>query len=92
MSGFLYLDAEAIGLSPERGARLVETEIDESSGRTVFNPLIHPRTRIPREAVSIRGVTNAMIRSKPRIDDSLPQSLKLISGQDVVVHNAAFDI
>ena len=41
MSGFLYLDAEPTELSPERGARLEETAIDDSSGRTVFNPFLN---------------------------------------------------
>jgi DNA polymerase III epsilon subunit-like protein len=92
MSDFLYLDTETTGLSPDRGARLVEIAIVDGKGRTVFDSLINPGTRIPPEAANIHGISDAMVRSKPRFEEILPQLLKLVSGREVVIYNAAFDI
>jgi len=92
MSGFLYLDTETTGLSPDRGARLVEIAIVDSLGRTVFDSLINPGIRIPREAADIHGISDAMVRSKPRFEEVVPQLLKLVSGRELVIYNAAYDI
>ena len=92
MSSYVYLDTETTGLSARAGARLVEVAIVDDSGTPLFNSLINPGIPIPKSASSIHGISDSMVRKQPRFDDVLNEILRIVSGRDVVIYNAAFDI
>lgn len=90
---FVAFDTETTGFLPgvdkiiEIGAvRFVDGEVD-----AVYSTLVDPQMPIPPGASRVNGITDDMVRGKPRIEDLL-QSLCDFCGNDVLVaHNAAFD-
>ncbi|MEN6365647.1 MAG: exonuclease domain-containing protein [Thermoguttaceae bacterium] len=94
---FVAFDLETTGFSPtaceivEIGAirfRLGDGEIAQ------IEQLIDPGCSIPRAAMRVHGINDAMVRGKPRLCDVLPRFLEFLGGADTILlaHNATFDI
>lgn len=92
MSSYVYLDTETTGLSAKTGARIVEVAIVDDSGRPLFDSLINPGIPIPWGASSIHGISDSMVRKQPRFEDVVNEILRIVSGREVVIYNAAFDV
>jgi DNA polymerase III epsilon subunit-like protein len=86
----LFLDTETTGLG--RGDRLVEIGVVDDTGAVAFQSLINPGMPIPPEVSEIHGITDAMVRDAPLLDD-IAASLRtmLIADGSVVIYNADFD-
>jgi len=90
---FIAFDLETTGTLPgvdrivEVGAvRIVNGEVN-----AVFSTLVDPQVPIPIGASRVNGITDDMVRGKPKIDELLV-SLSEFCGDDLMVaHNAAFD-
>ncbi|MBX9961546.1 MAG: 3'-5' exonuclease [Burkholderiales bacterium] len=87
----IFLDTETTGLSPSRGAAIVELAIVDAAGNVLIDSLIDPGKPIPAEASRIHGITDAMVRGKPSLADVMPQVVEIISKELVVIYNAGFD-
>lgn len=96
-SEFVAFDVETTGLSPfsdrivEFGAvrfRADGTEIER------LQILIHPGCSIPAQVSRIHGITNAMVRSCPTLEEVLPQIQAFLSTPKALLlaHNATFDV
>jgi len=94
---FVAFDLETTGFSPtaceivELGAirfRLGDGELAQ------IEQLVDPGCPIPRAAMRVHGITDVMVRGKPRLCDVLPQFLEFLGDPDTILlaHNAAFDI
>jgi DNA polymerase III subunit epsilon len=61
---------------------------------TSFQTLIDPKTPIPKDVQQIHGITDAMVRGKPAIEQILPQFIEFLSPSDTILlaHNALFDL
>jgi DNA polymerase-3 subunit epsilon len=92
------VDTETTGLYPSRD-RLVEIavmllEVERESGALVrvvdtYEGLQDPGMPIPRQAIAVHGITDAMVRGR-HID--LARVVDLLSAADLVVaHNSGFD-
>ena len=90
-------DLETTGLFPaacrivEFGAvrfKLHEGELDH------FEQLVDPECPIPRAAVRIHGITDAMVRGMPTVPQTLPKFLRFLGGPQTILlaHNAPFDL
>ncbi len=96
-TAFVAFDTETTGLRPV-SASLVEigalkfradgTDID------TFSELIDPEEPIPEEVQGIHGITDEMVRGKPRVKDVLPRFIDFLGPPENVLmaHNALFDL
>ena len=92
----IFLDTETTGLSPVVGHRMVEVacvEIvnGEATGR-VFHHYIDPQCDVPAKAVSIHGLTSEFLKDKPLFIDIAAELIEFITGAEVLIHNAPFDL
>lgn len=89
----VILDFETTGLSSnydrviEVGAVLVKKHkiVDE------FVELMNPGITLSSFITSLTGITNAMLKGKPKPESVMPRLLSFIEGRPIVAHNATFD-
>ena len=94
---FVAFDLETTGLSPtsceiiEFGAVRFRLDGEELAH---MQQLVDPGCSIPRAATRVHGITDAMVKGKPRVPDVLPGFLEFLAGPDTILlaHNAKFDV
>ena len=91
---FVCLDCETTGLDPEADA-IIEVAVIIFTGETIvasFESLIDPEREIPKSSTEIHHITQEMVAGKPKIEELLPQILKMIGTHTVIGHGVAFDL
>ena len=88
-SNFVILDTETTGLY-ER-AEIVELSIIDKHGNTLFDSLIKPKGRIPREAERIHGISNTDVENADSWPDVYESVRKILEVRSVAIYNAAYD-
>jgi DNA polymerase-3 subunit epsilon len=92
----IILDTETTGLEPEQGHRIIEIGCVElvnrrKTGRT-FHRYVRPDREVDRGALQVHGITNEFLAQQPRFADVVDELLEFITGGELLIHNAAFDI
>ncbi len=92
----VVLDTETTGLEPEQGHRVIEIGCVElinrrRTGRR-FHRYLRPDRPIDRAAQHVHGITDEFLSQQPRFAEIVDELLEFISGAELVIHNAAFDI
>ncbi len=93
MRAYVVIDFETTGLGPpadriiEVGAVLVQD--GEITG--TFSELMDPGFRIPPFITSLTGITNGMLRGRPRPQAVMPRLRAFLGDHVCVAHNAGFD-
>ena len=92
----IVLDTETTGLEPEQGHRIIEIGCVEvikrrKTGRT-FHRYIRPDREVDRGALQVHGITNEFLAQQPRFTDIADEFLEFVSGAELIIHNAAFDV
>jgi len=92
----VLVDTETTGLSADQGDRIIEVaciEFDNrrDTGRRLHHYLNPGRSSHP-DAVRVHGITDDFLADKPPFASIADELLEMLSGADVVIHNAAFDI
>ncbi len=92
-TSIVALDLETTGLSPSWDAIVEVAAVCWQGGRETghFQSLVNPERLIPREAMAVHGITDAMVREQPTIREILPAFLAFCEVDVVVAHNAKFD-
>ena len=94
---FTVVDTETTGLSPFKGAKLVEIaavkiypdlRIVAEKG---FSTLINPEKPIPYNAYRIHKISDEDVKDAPKIEEVLPHFSNYIANSVMVAHNAKFD-
>ncbi|WP_423302513.1 PolC-type DNA polymerase III [Deferribacter thermophilus] len=94
---FTVVDTETTGLTPYKGAKLVEigaVRIDEGLKINLergFSTLINPEKPIPYSAYKIHKINDDMVRHAPTIEKVLPHFSNYVENTVFVAHNAPFD-
>lgn len=90
---FIAFDLETTGFLPgvdrivEIGAvRFVNGEVD-----AIFSTLVDPMIPMPEAASKVNGITDEMLKGKPKIEDLLEAFADFCAADFLVAHNAAFD-
>lgn len=85
-------DTESTGLSPASDA-LLEIAIISDTGVPLLNTLICPPDTFKAwpAAQAVHGITPAMIRGKPTLDELASRIRAAVEDQDVIIYNASFD-
>jgi len=92
----IVLDTETTGLEPEQGHRIIEIGCVEvfkrrKTGRT-FHRYIRPDREVDRGALQVHGITNEFLAQQPRFEEIAEEFLEFISGAELIIHNASFDV
>lgn len=91
---FVCLDCESTGLEPSQD-RIIEIAAARFTLEKVlqeFETLVNPECDIPLVSQNIHKISKEMIQDKPKIQEVLPQLLKMIEGHILVGHGISFDI
>jgi len=94
---FVAFDTETTGLHPivhrlvEIGA--VRFRLD-GCGTATFQQLIDPHIPIPPEVQRVHGITDAMVRGQPTVEQVIPHFIEFLGESDTILlaHNAPFDL
>jgi len=92
----VVLDTETTGLEPEAGHRIIEIGCVEmfnrrKTGRT-FHRYLRPDREVDWGALQVHGITNEFLAQQPRFADVAEELIEFISGAELIIHNAAFDV
>ncbi|HTE41122.1 MAG TPA: DNA polymerase III subunit epsilon [Steroidobacteraceae bacterium] len=92
----IIVDTETTGLEPEQGHRIIEIGCVEvinrrATGRT-FHRYVRPDREVDPGAMQVHGITNEFLASKPRFAEVAEELIEFISGAELVIHNAPFDV
>ena len=92
----IILDTETTGLRVEEGHRIIEIGCIEMISRKVtrnhFHYYINPQREIEAGAAAVHGITNDFLKDKPTFQEILEPFLSYISGAELIIHNAPFDL
>ncbi|MDF9391380.1 MULTISPECIES: DNA polymerase III subunit epsilon [Methylococcus] len=92
----IVLDTETTGLDPKAGHRIIEIGCVELLDRRItqnrFHVYINPEREIDAGAIEVHGLTNEFLASMPVFRNIADDFLNFISGAELIIHNAAFDV
>ena len=92
----IILDTETTGLRVEDGHRLIEVGCIEMINRKLTNRHFHyyvnPEREVEVGALAIHGITNQFLQDKPVFKKIASEFIDFISGAELIIHNAPFDL
>lgn len=91
---FVCVDCETTGLDPETD-RIIEVAVIKFTFSKVieeFETLVDPGCEIPESSIEIHHISQDMVQGKPKIQDVLPQVLKIIGRNIIIGHGVQYDI
>jgi DNA polymerase III subunit epsilon len=92
----IILDTETTGLDPNQGHRVIEIAAVEMVNRRLtgnhFHRYLNPGREIDPGAMQVHGITNEFLQDKPLFRDVVADFLEYVSGAELVIHNAPFDV
>ena len=92
----IVLDTETTGLSAEGGDRIIEIGCVELVARKLTGNNKHfylnPGRDSHEDALKVHGISNEFLRDKPKFDAVADDLLDYLSGAEIIIHNAAFDV
>ena len=92
----IVLDTETTGLDPRSGHRIIEVACIEMENRRLtgrhLHKYINPEREIDAGAQAVHGITLEFLADKPKFADIVDELLEFISGAELVIHNAPFDL
>jgi DNA polymerase-3 subunit epsilon len=92
----IILDTETTGLRTEDGHRIIEIGCLEMIDRKLtgkqFHYYINPEREIEAGAIAVHGIKNEFLKDKPVFSNIVDEFMTFISGSELVIHNAPFDI
>jgi DNA polymerase-3 subunit epsilon len=94
MTTYAILDFETTGMSPDCGACPTEIAVVLVRDRQIvdrYQSLMNGNTWIPPFIQSLTGITNAMVRKAPPMNQVMGEAIEFAADYPLVAHNASFD-
>jgi len=92
----IVLDTETTGLEPNAGHRIIEIGCVELVNRKPtsnrFHRYINPEREVDRGALEVHGIENDFLATQPKFAEVAAELVEFLSGAELVIHNADFDI
>ena len=84
---------ETTGLNTARDEIIEIGAVRIENGREVaeFSQLVNPGRPLPEKIVEITGITSAMVRDMPSLNEVAPKFIEFMQGAVIAAHNASFD-
>ena len=96
MSTQIVLDTETTGFDHATGDRIVEIGCIEMIDRQItdnhYHVYINPERDMPEEAFKVHGLSDEFLRDKPLFEAVGQSFLDYVNGDELIIHNAAFDV
>ncbi len=90
---YVAFDLETTGLSA-RNDRIIEIgAVIMQQGKELdrFQTFVDPGITLSPKTTELTGITDAMLRGAPKIEEALPKFLEFVGDRVLVAHNAEFD-
>lgn len=92
----IVLDTETTGLDVSQRHRIIEIGCVELVNRRLtgrhFHHYLNPERDIDAGAQAVHGISRARLESEPRFAAIADTLLEFISGAELIIHNAPFDV
>jgi DNA polymerase-3 subunit epsilon len=92
----VVLDTETTGLNAKLGDRIIEIGCVEILSRRVserrFHTYLNPEREVDLGATRVHGLTREDLMAKPRFPEVAKEFLDFVSGAELIIHNADFDV
>jgi DNA polymerase-3 subunit epsilon len=92
----IVLDTETTGLSALDGDRILEIGCVELLNRKLTGNNLHhyinPERESHEEALKVHGITNEFLLDKPKFAAISAELVDYLSGAELIIHNAPFDV
>ncbi len=92
----IVLDTETTGLDPAQGHRVIEVGCVEMIDRKLTGRHLHlyinPEREVEAAALEVHGITNEFLADKPVFAAIADTFLEFVTGAELIIHNAPFDI
>jgi DNA polymerase III subunit epsilon len=92
----IFLDTETTGLSPESGDRIIEIGCVEMVNRRLSGRNLHfyvnPERANHEDALKVHGITDEFLADKPPFSAIADELIEYLSGAEIIIHNASFDV
>src|SRR3982751_2188176 len=96
MTRQVVLDTETTGLNAKLGDRIIEIGCVEILSRNVsdrhFHAYLNPERDVDLGATRVHGLTLDDLRAKPKFAEVAKTFLDFVSGAEILIHNADFDL
>jgi DNA polymerase-3 subunit epsilon len=92
----VVFDTETTGLEHTAGHRIIEIGCVEIVNRRLsgrkFHRYLNPEREIDAGALAVHGIDIAQLQSAPKFADVAEELIEFISGAELIIHNAPFDV
>ncbi|MED5535319.1 MAG: exonuclease domain-containing protein, partial [Pseudomonadota bacterium] len=92
----VVLDTETTGLEPGAGHRIIEIGCVELLNRRPtqqsFHRYVNPERAVDLGALEVHGIDDDFLSMQPLFQDVAEEFLSFVSGAELVIHNADFDV
>ena len=92
----VVLDTETTGLEPSLCHRIIEIGAVEILNRRLtgeyFHVYINPERDIDEGAMAVHGLTREFLKDKPTFSKVIHDLLNFLNGDELIIHNAPFDL
>jgi DNA polymerase-3 subunit epsilon len=92
----IVLDTETTGLEAAAGHRIIEIGCVEILNRRPtgqkFHRYLNPEREIDAGALAVHGIDSARLQQAPKFAEVVDELLAFISGAELIIHNAPFDV
>jgi DNA polymerase-3 subunit epsilon len=92
----IVLDTETTGLEAKDGHRIIEIGAIELIGRRLSDRRLHRYCNPERDsdpaALAVHGLTRDFLADKPLFAEVVADLIEFVSGAEVIIHNAPFDL
>jgi DNA polymerase-3 subunit epsilon len=92
----IVLDVETTGLEASAGHRIIEIGCVEIHNRRLtgqkFHRFLNPEREIDAGALAVHGIELARLKQQPKFADIAADLVAFISGAELIIHNAPFDV
>ncbi len=92
----IILDTETTGLDPTLGHRIIEIAAVEIVNRRFtdrhYHQYVNPEREIEGGAIDVHGITGEFLQDKPKLREVAKEFLDFVSGAELIIHNASFDV
>lgn len=92
----IIIDTETTGLEPELGHRIIELAAVELINRRAtgrrFHRYLNPEREIDTGALLVHGINSEFLKDQPKFCDVAAEFLDFVKDDELIIHNAAFDL
>ena len=92
----IVLDTETTGLETSQDHRIMEIGCVEMVNRKLtgrhYHQYINPQRKVDEGAMEVHGITDQFLEDKPLFDAIAPEFFEFVTGADLIIHNAPFDL